>query len=214
MISSEKREELQNIIHGKSIEGRQDNLTTTRNFLPASFATNTKAQRDFASQSVIKEAQKKRLISFASRAELWFNGVLYDKNYLTEGGEAKIHFSTKRNTVLKLNDAVYYHTWLDFLNSLLIHNLFFADTPYTLLGYSLLNDTLYAVLEQPFVMANESTDLDNARLFLETNGFQNFRRNDYRNNEFGLILEDVHDENVLSQNGNLFFIDTVFYLDL
>ncbi len=28
----------------------------------------------------------------------------------------------------------------------------------------------------------------------------------------GLILEDIHDENVICSNGILYFIDTVFYL--
>jgi len=28
----------------------------------------------------------------------------------------------------------------------------------------------------------------------------------------GLIIEDLHDENVLTQNGVLYFIDTVFYI--
>jgi hypothetical protein len=35
---------------------------------------------------------------------------------------------------------------------------------------------------------------------------------DYYNEELGLILEDLHDENVLTQNGMLYFIDTVFYI--
>jgi len=30
--------------------------------------------------------------------------------------------------------------------------------------------------------------------------------------KLGVILEDLHDENVLTQNGMLYFIDTVFYL--
>ncbi len=29
---------------------------------------------------------------------------------------------------------------------------------------------------------------------------------------WGLIIEDLHDENVLTSNGILYFIDTVFYL--
>ena len=29
----------------------------------------------------------------------------------------------------------------------------------------------------------------------------------------GIILEDLHDENVLTQNGILYFIDTVFYIN-
>lgn len=44
------------------------------------------------------------------------------------------------------------------------------------------------------------------------NGFENNRNNDYRNNELGIILEDLHDENVLTKNDVLYFIDTVFFL--
>lgn len=42
--------------------------------------------------------------------------------------------------------------------------------------------------------------------------FFNVRNHDYYNPELGLILEDLHDENVLTQNGVLFFIDMVFYI--
>jgi hypothetical protein len=48
--------------------------------------------------------------------------------------------------------------------------------------------------------------------FLEANGFRIIRNNDYVNEELGIILEDIHDENVLVNSGVLFFIDTVFYL--
>jgi hypothetical protein len=33
------------------------------------------------------------------------------------------------------------------------------------------------------------------------------------NEELNLILEDLHDENVLTQDGMLYFIDTVFYIN-
>lgn len=44
------------------------------------------------------------------------------------------------------------------------------------------------------------------------NGFENKRRNDYENDNLGLIIEDLHDENVLTRNGLLYFIDTVFFI--
>ncbi|MBV4358284.1 hypothetical protein KTO63_14055 [Parasegetibacter sp. MAH-26] len=47
--------------------------------------------------------------------------------------------------------------------------------------------------------------------FLAFNGFENTRRNDYFNKELGLILEGMHDENILVNSNTLFFIDTVFY---
>jgi hypothetical protein len=54
--------------------------------------------------------------------------------------------------------------------------------------------------------------LKNVKTFLSENGFINKKNNDYYNPDLGIILEDLHDENVLTKNGDLFFIDTVFYL--
>ena len=75
-----------------------------------------------------------------------------------------------------------------------------------------MDKNLYAVVEQPFVKATDKTDLDKVRTFLENNGFTNIRNNDYQNDYLGIILEDLHDENVLTQNGVQYFIDTVFYI--
>ncbi|MBJ7429065.1 MAG: hypothetical protein JHD28_08925, partial [Bacteroidia bacterium] len=74
------------------------------------------------------------------------------------------------------------------------------------------NDVLYAVVEQNFVKANQKTDLQLVREFMKANDFLNTRNNDYMNNKLGVILEDLHDENVLTQDDILFFIDTVFYV--
>lgn len=54
-------------------------------------------------------------------------------------------------------------------------------------------------------------DLSDVKKLLAFNGFENTRRNDYYNKELGLILEDIHDENVIVNSETLFFIDTVFY---
>jgi uncharacterized surface protein with fasciclin (FAS1) repeats len=47
---------------------------------------------------------------------------------------------------------------------------------------------------------------------MNSNGFLKIKNNDYFNPQLGIILEDLHDENVLTSNGILYFIDTVFYL--
>ncbi len=44
------------------------------------------------------------------------------------------------------------------------------------------------------------------------NGFKLKKNNDYFHPTAGIILEDLHEENVLTKNGILFFIDTIFYL--
>lgn len=61
-------------------------------------------------------------------------------------------------------------------------------------------------------MITSDTDLSEVKMFLTINGFENNRNNDYYNAALGIILEDLHDENVLTRNGVLYFIDTVFYL--
>jgi hypothetical protein len=68
------------------------------------------------------------------------------------------------------------------------------------------------VVKQAFVLSTEPTNLENVKVFLLANGFVNTRNNDYYHPDLGLILEDLHDENVLTSNGSLQFIDTVFYL--
>ena len=47
---------------------------------------------------------------------------------------------------------------------------------------------------------------------MEANGFLVKKNNDYYHPETGLILEDLHEGNVLTQNGILYFVDTVFYI--
>lgn len=47
---------------------------------------------------------------------------------------------------------------------------------------------------------------------MEANGFRNLRNHDYVHDVWGIILEDLHDENVLTKERMLYFIDTVFFL--
>ncbi len=54
-------------------------------------------------------------------------------------------------------------------------------------------------------------ELADIKKFLVFNGFGNSRRNDYVHEELDLILEDMHDENIIVNSETLFFIDTVFY---
>ena len=67
-------------------------------------------------------------------------------------------------------------------------------------------------MKQNYIQITEPTNLNVVKQFLETNGFQNIRNHDYYNPSLGIILEDLHDENVLVNNGIYYFIDTVFYL--
>ena len=130
---------------------------------------------------------------------------------MSEGAEQRV-FLKDGEHVIKLNDAIYYSSWKEYLYNLLLHNYFFQDTAYELSGFTKENDVLYVVVQQNYVSITTPTDLNEVKQFMKSNGFVNNRNNDYINSELGIIIEDLHDENVLTQNGILYFIDTVFYL--
>jgi hypothetical protein len=200
------RDDIQNILSGKSQVKYHHLIQTTCSYLKRSEGTSSMVKN----HQQLKEEETKRLIQFIDDNNLWVDNINIDL-YVSQGAEQKVYLKDG-STVLKLNDAIYYASWIDYFHNLLLNNLFFPDTAYKLLGFYKDLDVIYAVVEQQFVKANEKTDLNLVKTFLENNGFRNTKNHDYLNDDLGLILEDLHDENVLTQNGMLYFIDTVFYL--
>ncbi|WP_396167368.1 hypothetical protein [Flavobacterium sp.] len=199
-------DEIQHIISRESQIGQGIVIKTITDFLARCQEASGMAKTD----KLFKEKETKNLIKFIEIEKLWYSSININ-DYIAEGAEQKVYIKNDKS-VLKLNDSIYYLSWIDYFQNLLLHNYFFPDTSYDLLGFHLHEEILYAVVQQPFVKATKKTDLDLVKLFLTNNGFQNTRNNDYFNPELGLILEDLHDENVLTQNGILYFIDTVFYI--
>jgi hypothetical protein len=188
--------EIRNIISGES--------TVTNGIIQAAAAyAGGKATAD-------KKSEMQRLEDYISGNDLWVN-LEQIGPYLTEGVEQKV-YRCDANSVIKLNTSVYYSSWQSYLHSLLLNNYFFPETAYELIGFIRRNDELNAVVKQHFVKATEATDLELVKRFMAANGFVNTKNNDYRNDKLGIILEDLHDENVLTNKGVLQFVDTVFYL--
>ena len=211
MISNEIREKLQNVVNGTRFAGPADNCATVRNLLVESFGTGSTVKSEFESRAIVKEKQASFLKAWAKETGIWLENLPTGSQYLTKGGESKIYLAPDRLNVIKVNDAIYYATWDEYLNSLLLHNLLFPNTAYALIGFAELDNGLSALLQQPFI-EGEQAGLDDIRELLSYNGFENTKRQDYYNDEFGLVLEDMHDENVIAKDNLLFFIDTVFYI--
>lgn len=211
MIPDDIREQLQNIIRGELQEGSTNSCTTIWNLLCKSFGTGSTAKSQFESKAIIKEEQVGFLKSYTQKENLWLRSLPPGSQYLTEGGESKVFLSADGKSVIKVNDAGYYATWTEYFNSLLLHNLLFYSTAYSLLGFAEVDEKLFAIIQQPFV-EGEQASLSHIEGFLNFNGFEKTRRQDYYNREFRLALEDMHDENVLAKSEVLFFIDTVFYI--
>jgi len=211
MIPDELRKKLKNIVDGAILEGRHDSCTAVRNLLCQSFGTSPTVKSEFQSKSILKEKQARFLKANAEESDTWLDFIPAGSQYLTRGGESLVYLSLDNRHVIKCNDATYYASWTEYFNSLIIHNLLFPTTEYVLLGFTSVGIHLFAVVEQRYVQG-EQADLADIRELLRFNGFENIKRQDYYNSELGLLLEDMHDENVIAKDGLLFFIDTVFYI--
>ncbi|GIM53884.1 putative polyvalent protein kinase domain-containing protein [Capnocytophaga cynodegmi] len=201
------KNELQNILSGKGKVKYGEPIQTIACYLRRSSETSTMVERKEQNKS--KETEK--LCQWIEENNFWIHTIDIDK-FISQGAEQKVYLH-QDEYVIKLNDGIYYLSWLDYFYNLLLNNYFFPDTAYKLLGFYKDKNVLYAVVQQKFVKANELTSLENVREFMANNGFQLIRNNDYKNQELGIILEDLHDENVLTVDGVLAFIDTVFYLE-
>ena len=205
MVHNSIKNDLQNLFSGKGEVRFGAIIQAITNYLEKGASTSQEI-KDF---KFVKNQEAEKLEVFISENNLW-KEVDFDR-YVSEGAEQKVYLLDAKH-VLKLNDAIYYSTWRDYFRNLLMHNYFFPDTAYELIGFTKQDDILYAIVEQIYVAFTDPTDLEQVKSFLLHNGFINTRNNDYLNEELGIILEDLHDENVLTRNGILYFIDTVFYV--
>ena len=205
-MQNQLQNELHNILSGKSEVRFGAAIQAIASYLN----DGEEASPTIEDKKHLKVQETEKLKKYISDRTLWVKNVDLTQ-YVSEGAEQKVYLKDGEH-VLKLNDSIYYNSWKDYFYNLLLHNYFFSDTAYELIGFIEDNKVLYAVVKKNFVSITTKTNLIEVKTFLTMNGFENNRNNDYINPELGIILEDLHDENVLTRNEILYFIDTVFYL--
>nr|WP_294926302.1 hypothetical protein [uncultured Flavobacterium sp.] len=201
------KHELQNIISGKSQVRHGDAIQAISGYLRRSKSSGCEAK----DSKQVKREEAEIIKQFCTQNNFWYTNIDIN-SFVSSGAEQKVYLHQDEFTVFKLNDSIYYLSWEDYFNNLLLNNFFFPDTAYQLVGFYESDEVLYAVVEQDFIKFDELTELEIVKKFLNENGFVNTRNNDYFNPDLGIILEDLHDENVLTFEVNLYFIDTVFYI--
>lgn len=93
---------------------------------------------------LFKQKETKELIKYITKNNLWILNIDFDK-FISQGAEQRVFIFDEKH-VFKLNDSIYYASWLDYLNHLLLNNYFFPDTAYNLLGFYEQDQVLYAVV--------------------------------------------------------------------
>jgi len=140
--------EIQLIISGKGEVRYGSIIKAISGYLRRSQSANSMAKGALLYKKEETEALKKYVI----KNKLWISKVTIG-GYISEGAEQKVYL-TDEKYVIKLNDSIFYTSWEDYLNSLLLHNYFFPDTAYGLIGFIEDNSVLFAVCKAAFCNSN------------------------------------------------------------
>ena len=122
------KNELQSIISGVGHVTKGVAIQAVANHLRKSKTTGKNAEE----KELIKEQEATALIEY-SRLNNFFVQKPIEDRYLAEGAEQKVYLDETNEFVIKFNDSIFYRTWEDYFNNLLLHNYFFPSTCYEVL---------------------------------------------------------------------------------
>jgi len=152
--------EISKIINGTGSFAETGLVADAKSYLRNSHPTKSNAENE----KQIKRYEEEALKKFATINNLWIT----DLGTRFEGGsEQDVFFINNNNYLLKANTGIFYDTWTDYLNNLILHNLFFPATKYELIGFNNSNNKFKCVVKQPIVVADDSVDINDLKKFLK-----------------------------------------------
>jgi hypothetical protein len=90
----------------------------------------------------LKSKETEAVLRFAEEEGLFYQEAINESDFISEGAEQRV-YRLKESYVIKTNAGIFYEYWLDYFNSLLIHNYFFPSTAYAFLGFKRIgNDSM------------------------------------------------------------------------
>ncbi|MEO8616636.1 MAG: AIR synthase-related protein, partial [Luteolibacter sp.] len=135
------------------------------------------------------------------------------------GAEQKV-YPAGNCEYIKANNGSYHGHWLQYLERLQFHRILFPDTAYQIIGLLEDDGHLAFVVSQPEAYAakdskgyEKGATRAQVEIYMTRLGAYRFRNDDYYLPAEDLLIEDLHDENVLlGEDGEtLRFIDPVIY---
>jgi len=123
------KDEIQRIISGTSQVKHGTFIQTIISYLRRSQEAGTMDK----AREQLKKQEEQCLRQYIEKNDLWITTIDLN-NYISEGAEQKVYLRNGKS-VWKLNDAIYYASWTDYLVNLLLNNYFFPDTAYELKGF-------------------------------------------------------------------------------
>lgn len=211
-MSKNIRDEIKNVLSGKSQVRHGTAIYAAYRHFRRKEGSGSESKRGNSGS-----AGDQILADYVNQNNFWFQDELDLSNYIDRGMEQKVYEDpSDPNFVLKINTGFFYESdWKKYFSSLLLHNYFFPDTTYELVGFINIQHRILPVVRQPYVKSDSNTDISQIEDFLKEQRFIRIshRMNSYKSTEIGITLTDLSPYNVLTKGGVLRFIDTIFFVD-
>jgi Serine/Threonine/Tyrosine Kinase found in polyvalent proteins len=167
--------------------------------------------------AAVRPHEENALQLWSQNNGLWISEYDFAEQYATRqigaGAEQKVYLHENGREVVKVNTGTYHGNWLEFFNRLLCHAVFFPATQYSTVGFTSVDQAFAVVIQQQFALLTEGAPRSIVEPYLNRHGFGRTKNDDYYNSALGIILEDLHDENVFMLDGQILFIDPVIYFE-
>ena len=150
----------------------------------------------------IDELQEKLVCQWAEARGIWFDNAEKDIEaeygpMIAQGAEAKVYYQNGDTSVIKLRTSIY-ATLGRALESIVLHNALFAETPMNVIGFTRDTDGMFRIIcTQPYVTCKRLATKQEIDFMVAQKGFRD--NGDGRGvNYIGerLHLEDMHPANV------------------
>ncbi len=167
--------------------------------------------------AAVRSLEESALRIWAQGKGLWISEHDFMQQYASRkigaGAEQIVYLHPNGHEVIKVNTGTYHGNWLEFFNRLLCHAILFPATKYTTIGFTTTEQTFAVLIKQQFALLSEGALRSIVEPYLNRHGFTRTKNDDYYNGALGIILEDLHDENIFLLEGQLLFIDPVIYFE-
>ena len=165
----------------------------------------------------VRPVEESALKIWSQTNGLWISERDFKIQYVSlkigAGAEQQVYLHHNGREVVKANTGTYHGNWLEFFNRLLCHAILFPATKYTTVGITIIEGTFTVIIQQQFALLTQGASRSTVEPYLNQHGFRRTKNDDYYNPVLGIILEDLHDENVFLLEGQLLFIDPVIYFE-
>lgn len=166
----------------------------------------------------VKPVEAHDLEQWARQHHLLLDNDDFTRQWIRDGKkgetENETYYDEPSHRWIKRNNMLMHSTYLEFFHRLAMHNYLFPEAPVRLEGFVVNEGELMPVFSQPHVQADRGATLAEVVKYMSKMGFKQRRGPDFYNPDTGVLVEDLHDENVLvSPDGHLYIVDPIIFLD-